>query len=200
MIDRIGRPGARLAVPILVFLALSLLAWNSLPKSVAGDAPENSPTTKAAIPQDSMAEDVKRGQELFMGNAHFENEGPPCMGCHSIGNNGILGGGALGPDLTNVSTRRSQSELQTILSNSSTANVPVMQPIYGEHPLTATEQADLLAFINASVGQPETNREGWVIGISLVGFFACIGLIELVYHRRLRGVRKPMVRQARSTK
>lgn len=40
-----------------------------------------------------------------MGYTHFEHEGPPCMGCHSVGENGLLGGGAMGPDLTNVSNR-----------------------------------------------------------------------------------------------
>jgi hypothetical protein len=122
------------------------------------------------------------------------------MGCHNIGSNGILGGGALGPDLTNVSTKRSQSELMAILANLDPAKAPVMQPIYAAHPLTVEEQADLLAFMNASVGQPETKREWLVIGISLVGFLAVVVLIELVYHRRLRGVRKPMVRQANSKK
>lgn len=46
---------------------------------------------------------VDNGRKLFMGYTHFEHEGPPCMGCHSVGENGLLGGGAMGPDLTNVS-------------------------------------------------------------------------------------------------
>ncbi len=135
-----------------------------------------------------------------MGSLHFEKGGPPCMGCHNVGSNGLLGGGALGPDLTNISTERSQSELQSILSNAETADIPVMRPIFDEHPLTVEEQADLLAFINASVGQPEVDREWWVIGISLAGFVGAIVLIELIFHRRLRGVRKPMLRQANAKK
>lgn len=119
------------------------------------------------------------------------------MGCHSVGSNGLLGGGALGPDLTNVTTRRSPAELTAILSNWGTISMPVMDPIYYEHPLSSKEQSDLLAFLRASAGQPETNREGWVIGISLAGFLAAVGMIELVYHRRLRGVRKPLIRKAR---
>jgi mono/diheme cytochrome c family protein len=142
------------------------------------------------LPASSVG-DAGRGRKLFMGNLHFQNGGPPCMGCHNVGSNGILGGGALGPDLTNVAARRSQSELAEILASP----VSVAKPIYSEHPLTAEEQADLLAFLNASVGQPETNREWLVIGISLIGFLAAVGLIELVYHRRLRGVRKPMLRK-----
>ena len=131
-----------------------------------------------------------------MGYTHLENGGPPCMGCHNIGSNGVLGGGAMGPDLTGVSTRRSPSELGETLTNPG----PVMAPIFSEHPLTAEEQADLIAFMEVSAGQPETNREWLVIAISLAGFLAAVGLIQFLYRKRLRGVRKPLVKKARSQK
>lgn len=186
---------------LLAFLAVPLLGWNALPKSVHSVNLRDSPAARKAVlqpitAQNSPARNVEKGRDLFMGTIHLENGGPPCMGCHNIGNNGILGGGAMGPDLTNVSTRRSQPELQTILSNSDAAMTPIMRPIYAEHPLTTAEQADLLAFINASVGQPETNREWLVIAIALTGFLGVLGLIELVYHRRLHGIRKPMIKEA----
>ncbi|MFN3338009.1 MAG: hypothetical protein ACK42I_10985, partial [Thermomicrobium sp.] len=44
--------------------------------------------------------DPIRGKELFTGVLRFENGGPPCQACHSIGGIGALGGGQLGPDLT----------------------------------------------------------------------------------------------------
>lgn len=201
MTDRIGRFKVWTALVLAVFLAIPLISWNELPKTMPGKTSlTGSALTQPVTVQDSPARSVTRGQKLFMGNLHFENGGPPCMGCHNIGSNGMLGGGALGPDLTNASTKRTQSELAAILSNSEAAKAPVMQPIYADHPLTVEEQADLLAFINASAGGPETNREGLVIGISLAGFLAAILLIEWIYHRRLRGVRKPMVRQAYSRK
>ena len=131
-----------------------------------------------------------------MGNVHFQNDGPPCMGCHNVASNGLLGGGAMGPDLTNVSTQRSQEEIASILSNSGPTISPVMQPIFAEHPLTASEQADLIAFLNSSVGQPESNREIIVIGISLAGFAAAVVLLGIVYRGRLRGVRKPLLKKA----
>lgn len=70
------------------------------------------------------AGNVENGRKLFMGYAHFQNDGPPCMGCHSVGNNGLLGGGAMGPDLTDVSTRLSQDEIASILTNSGSATLP----------------------------------------------------------------------------
>ena len=40
------------------------------------------------------------GKDLFTGVTRFQNGGPPCMACHSVGGIGALGGGQLGPDLT----------------------------------------------------------------------------------------------------
>ena len=131
-----------------------------------------------------------------MGYVHFQNDGPPCMGCHNVGDYGILGGGAMGPDLTNVSSKRSPDEIASILSNSGTTISPVMQPIFTTHPLTESEQADLIAFLNASVGQPQSNREVLVIGISLAGFVAAVLLLGFVYRGRLRGVRRPLLKKA----
>ena len=140
--------------------------------------------------------DVENGRKLFMGYAHFEHEGPPCMGCHSVGENGLLGGGALGPDLTNVSTQRSDAEILGVLSNTGTVTSPVMQPIYVTDPLTAQEQADLLAFMKASVGEPETDRELLVLGISIIGTFGAAIVLGFVYRNRLRSVRRALVNKA----
>ena len=139
------------------------------------------------------AGNIENGRDLFMGYAHFEHEGPPCMGCHSVGNNGILGGGAMGPNLTNVSTHRNDTEIIGIMSNTDPMTSPVMQPIYQDFPLTSQEQADLLAFMKASVGQSESNKELLVIGISLVGFLAAVVVLGFVYRNRLRGVRRALV-------
>lgn len=140
--------------------------------------------------------DVENGQKLFMGYAHLEHEGPPCMGCHSVGDNGLLGGGAMGPDLTNVSTRRNDTEILGILSNTGTDISPVMQPIYVTDPLTAEEQADLLAFMKSSIGQPESDKELLVLGISIVGFFGAVGALGFVYRNRLRSIRRVLVNKA----
>ena len=118
------------------------------------------------------------------------------MGCHSVGENGLLGGGALGPDLTNVSTQRSEAEILGILSNTGTVTSPVMQPIYVTDPLTAEEKADLLAFMKASAGEPETDRELLVLGISIIGTFGAVIVLGFVYRNRLRSIRRALVNKA----
>ena len=131
-----------------------------------------------------------------MGYAHFEHEGPPCMGCHSVGDNGILGGGALGPNLTNVSTERSDEEIVGVLSNTGSVISPVMKPIYQTDPLTEEEQADLLAFITASVGEPEADKELLVFGISILGTIGAAIVLGFIYRNRLRSIRRALVNKA----
>lgn len=140
--------------------------------------------------------DADKGRALFMGYTHFHNAGPPCMGCHSVGQNGILGGGALGPNLTNVSTQREDAAIVGFLSGSGTETSPVMQPIYADHPLTEQEQADLLAFMKSSAGQPEADMELPVLGLSMLGTVGAAGVLGFVYRNRLRRVRKALVDQA----
>jgi mono/diheme cytochrome c family protein len=188
---------------IVVFLAIPLLGGIVFPEYAYHGVGGGRQRSKAEVQQSvsvqiSTPSDVQRGQDLFMGYVHFQNDGPPCMGCHNVGSNGLLGGGAMGPDLTNVSRQRSQEEIASILSNKGSSISPVMQPIFSEHPLTETEQADLIAFLNSSVGQPESNQEFLVIGISLAGFAAAVLLLGFVYRGRLRGVRKALVGKAYS--
>jgi mono/diheme cytochrome c family protein len=171
---------------ILLIITLGFLLYG------CGTAPE-AKTIEPVSAEEIAAGNIENGRDLFMGYAHFEHEGPPCMGCHSVGNNGILGGGAMGPNLTNVSTQRSEAEILGVLTNTGPMTSPVMQPIYAEFPLKAEEQADLLAFMKASVGQPESDKELLVIGISLVGFLAAVVVLGFVYRNRLRGVRRALV-------
>jgi hypothetical protein len=149
-----------------------------------------------ASAQDIAAGNAEDGRKLFMGYTHLENEGPPCMGCHSVGENGLLGGGALGPDLTNISTERSDEELIGVISNTGTVISPVMQPIYAVDPLTAEEQADLLVFMKSSAGEPETDKELLVLGISILGAVGAAVVLGFVYRNRLRSVRRALVNKA----
>lgn len=139
--------------------------------------------------------DADRGQALFMGDEHLQNDGPPCMGCHSFGKYGLLGGGVLGPDLTNSASLYKDASLAAALTN---IPWPTMKPIYTRHPLTEGEQADLRAFLLATPSQHGEDREAWVLGISLAGFTGAVLIIGLLYHRRLRGVRRPLVDRIQS--
>lgn len=187
MINLNNRFKARTSLIFIALLAVFLLGCSS-------ETPPR-PAQPASAPA-IAAGDVENGRDLFMGYVHFENGGPPCMGCHSVGNNGLLGGGALGPDLTSVSAEMTQTAMVSILSNFGPNISPVMEPIYTEHSLTVSEQADLIAFLIASEGQTETDRELIVVGISLTGFVAGTILLGIIYRGRMRGARRPLVNKA----
>jgi mono/diheme cytochrome c family protein len=172
----------------IVLLAFFLFGCGSTPEDVK---PAETPSAEVIA-----GGDIENGRKLFMGYTHLENEGPPCMGCHNVGENGILGGGALGPDLTNISTERSDEELIGVMSNTGTVISPVMQPIYAVDPLTAEEQADLLAFMKASVGEPESDKELLVLGISILATIGAAIVLGFVYRNRLRSVRRALVKKA----
>ena len=188
MTNSSGKSIERIFILFLVFLAVLLV----------GCGPASEPKTTEPVSAEAIASgNVENGRDLFMGYAHFEHQGPPCMGCHSVGENGILGGGAMGPNLTTVSTHRSDAEIIGLVSNTGPVTSPVMAPIYTDFPLTTREQADLIAFMKASVGQPESDKELLVIGISLGGFVGAVVLLGFVYRGRLRGVRKALVEKGR---
>ena len=148
----------------------------------------------SAPPAAPAAGEPGRGEALFAGTVDLQNGGTPCLGCHSAGHTGLLGGGVVGPDLTQVAARYGTG-LQAALA---AVPWPTMSPIFARHPLTPQEQADLLAFFQASAAQQPTNR-GWaVLALSLAGFAGALVAIGFVWRRRLRGVRRQMVDGART--
>ncbi len=187
MINHRNKYKERTNLSLIVLLTFFLFGCGSAPEVRTAQ-----PVSAEAIANGN----VENGRKLFMGYAHFQNEGPACMGCHSVGENGLLGGGIFGPNLTNVSTQLSQEEIVSILANSGTKISPVMKPIFTEDPLTESEQADLIAFMDASAGQPEVDREIWVFGISLTGLAAAIAFFGFIYRDRLRSVRRALVNKA----
>jgi len=149
----------------------------------------STPQASAPVPP---AGDPGRGKALFMGDVHLQSGGPPCMGCHSIDRAGLLGGGTMGPDLTQAFAKYGDAGLASALANIS---FPTMKPVYTDHPLASEEQADLRAFIQAESGQQQVNTDALVLGLSLAGFAVVMIGIGIVWRRRLRHVRRLLVEQ-----
>jgi cytochrome c2 len=138
--------------------------------------------------------DPTAGYYLFTGQTRLKNGGPPCLGCHHVSGVGALGGGGLGPDLTEVVERLGEPGLAAALQ---TLPFPTMIGPFKNHLLTEDEQADLLAYFkNASVMQPPPlvstpgawTEQVWlmfIIGLVLTGvLFAILWLIWLPLKKR----------------
>ncbi len=152
-------------------------------------------TTPASTPGVNLPPgNPENGKAIFLGYTHLRNGAPFCIGCHNIDDVGILGGGTLGPNLTNSYTLYGDAGLQGILSN-----LPflTMRPIYANNPITEQEKADLRAFIKSVAGQPQVNKEPLIIAISVSGFLIIMAMFAVVWRNRLGSVRQNLVESAR---
>ena len=157
---------------------------------------ETTPTeTTPTEPEPLPAGDADRGKLLFEGSDRFAAGGPPCLSCHSVAGVGALGGGQLGPDLTGAFAKYGgEKGLQAVLD---AVAFPTMAPIFSRRQLTATERADLAAFLESAADDQRPARQaGKLVGIS-VGAAAVIALLALVvWRRRLYGVRRSLVNRS----
>lgn len=140
--------------------AASLLAYLENPDNAGGAPAAPAP----AIPTSGNAQ---RGRALFLGSQPLTNGGTACVSCHSSSDIGVLGGGSMGPDLTQVMTRYGEPGLATSLAS---LPFPTMAGIFNQRPLTPEEQADLYAyFAQTNTQQPKVLTAGLFWGLGTVG-------------------------------
>jgi len=134
-----------------------ILAYLAAPEAVAAPA-DLAAGPVAAAPSGkapSLAGYAPSGEALFSGATPLAAGGMPCIACHSVEGVGVLGGGSLGPDLTQVHTRYGGTGLAAALT---TLPFPSMQSIYATRQLTPAEQADLQAFFARAAQQQAAPR------------------------------------------
>ncbi|GAB4528405.1 MAG: hypothetical protein Fur0018_14450 [Anaerolineales bacterium] len=155
----------------------AILAFLESVSQTKSEAPSAENTDSAAQPVPVVDFPLGRramGEMLFRGEERFANGGLPCNACHGAFGAGVgLTGtqnaslGSLGPDLTHLYGRMGEVGLQAALK---TLPFPVMQPTYANAPLTAQEQADLLAYfayLDANAQAAPAVSLFWGAGIAL---------------------------------
>ncbi len=142
------------------------------------------------------AGDPVAGKALFTGTQRLKNGGPPCMGCHSVGAIGSLGGGALGPDLTPAYNKYGgDAGLQAFLNSVPTVT---MNAVWTRQPLTPQEQTDLVAFLKqVSVSERPIDVVGQLALLAVIGTVLFLILAQLYWRKRLVAVRRPMVMRSK---
>jgi mono/diheme cytochrome c family protein len=140
---------------------------------------------------------LSRGREYFTGEQSLQNGGTPCMGCHSVGNTGSLGGGNLGPDLTAVYQRYGEAGLVSSIQNIS---FPTMQGVYANKALTDQEVADLLTFFeaaNAGGGERAAQKvTGLLWGAGIIGAALLFGVMAIFWPRQRENLSDRLRRNA----
>lgn len=138
---------------------------------------------------------AQRGRDLFTGRVKLLNGGPPCVACHSLAGLPFPGGGTLGPDLTREYAKLGPQGTQTAMQ---TLYFPTMTPIYDRRPLTADEQADLIAFFRQSTDHAASERNTIIIlALGVAVFVVLLVITGLVWRDRLTTVRGRLVARAR---
>lgn len=138
--------------------------------------------------------DRSLGRELFTGRVRLSAGGTSCISCHSIHGTSALGGGRLGPDLTNVFERlKGRTALSAWLMAPGTET---MQPIFRNHPMTADEINALVAYFDVCAGETPIDPTGYRIATLLMGVAGAVGLVfgfDTVWKRRFHSVRRVLV-------
>jgi cytochrome c2 len=165
----------------------SLLAYLG---SAAGGAASSGGAAPAPA---ALKGDAEAGKDLFTGGERFANGGPPCMACHSTGGIGALGGGRLGPDLTDVAKRLGGANgLSAWLAGLPT---PTMKAVWTKQPPTPQERANVAAFLaQAGLAVREPSAIWQLVGLTGLGAAIILLIMGFRWRNRLKfGVRRPMM-------
>ncbi len=143
-----------------------------------------------------LEEDIVEGKRLFTGALPLVNGGPSCIGCHTVNRLGGLGGGRLGPNLT-----RAYATLEGRRGLSAWLSAPpsqVMAPVFRERPLDGEEILPLLAFLKNETEEDSPEYKAALVNFllfGLVGAIAVLVLFDLLWRKRFRAVRRPLIEQ-----
>lgn len=142
--------------------------------------------------------DVLRGEQLFLGLRPFESGAPACVACHTTGGTGGLGGGRLGPDLTEAYARlEGRKALSAWLSAPPSLT---MQPVFRKTPLQGEEVLALVAHLKreAERGAGSVGPAPVLFTVAGIGLAAALlVLLDYLWRSRYRAVRRPLVRGVR---
>jgi mono/diheme cytochrome c family protein len=142
--------------------------------------------------------DILQGKAMFTGDRGFVNSGPACISCHTLKGAGALGGGRLGPDLT-----RAYERLQGRKSFAAwlfAPPTPTMTSVFKRHALKPEEILPLVAVFEDAArqgGQDDSAARLNFFLLGLAGSALALVLMDLLWKRRFRNVRRMLVENAR---
>jgi mono/diheme cytochrome c family protein len=141
--------------------------------------------------------DVELGRRLFLGAQRFARGAPACITCHSTREIGGLGGGLLGPDLTEAYSRlEGRKALAAWLSAPPSLT---MQPVFRSRPLEPDETLAVVAYLKSVAEQGVPPSVPPTLAFVLAGFggaAAVLVLFDYLWRSRFRDVRRSLVEQS----
>ena len=140
--------------------------------------------------------DRQLGHEIFTGARRLEGGGTACISCHSTAGMPALGGGQLGPDLTNIYERQGgRTNLSAWLMAPGTET---MRPIFKGHPLTSDEINGLVAYFESTTAERPADKSASRVAflfLGLAGAVFGIFILDGAWKQRFRSVRRTLVEE-----
>ena len=100
-------------------------------------------------------ESASVGRALFNGYTPFVNKGSPCISCHNILDQSLLGGGKLALDLTFSYSKLGPAGLNAIITN---PPFPVMKTAMVNNPLTPEETQAIISLLKSVDERNQINK------------------------------------------
>lgn len=141
----------------------------------------------------AVAEDADRGEDIFTGALALSKGGAPCIACHALTGFGSASAANYGPDLSNLYADYGDGGVMAVLES---LDFSAMQAVYANRPLTEAERLDLTAFLARRAGEKDPSTPSLALPI-LLGVIVVFAIVALLGKRRLKGVRRPLIEQAR---
>ena len=138
--------------------------------------------------------DRELGRGIFMGTVPLSGGGAACISCHTMYDTPGLGGGRLGPDLTNVYERL--KDRKTISAWLNAPGTETMLPIFKNHPMTGEEIHALVAYFEASAQEAPAEASVNRISLLLLGLLGAVSFVfgfDAIWKQRFQGVRQSLV-------
>ncbi len=134
--------------------------------------------------------EIDQGKNLFTGATRLKNGGPSCLSCHSAGEAGLLGGGGLGPDLTNVYTSYNDKGLSKVIRN---VSFPTMVRLYKKNPLTDDEAYQIKSYLWSvdRAKKVDNGHKKKFFFLGIIGFLLVLGAFDLLWKGRIKKTRRP---------
>ena len=167
----------------------SILGYIAPPADVAGDTTKAAaPAPKEVVAEPVLVGDALAGQELFTGVRRFESRGASCNSCHNVNHAGLVTGGAMAKDLTDVFGRLGDPGTRGMIAQPA---FPQMKQAYLNSPVTPQEVSDLVAFLEKVNAEKEasvaTDAGNYLLFGGLGGVTLLLALFSLLWMRRKRG-------------
>lgn len=172
---------ATVAAFVLLTAQVVVAAPQAAPKAAAPQAA--AAAEPAPAPQPTGNSDV--GRQYFTGEKQFASGAPACISCHTAGNHGALGGGSLGPDLTNIMANEAKAgAVHEAWING--GGSPVMAPIFAARNVTTEEVDNVRAYLESVKTQNTSSTSGTFFGYGIVGTVVMLVIFSIIWSNRYR--------------